>query len=864
MPERFRFRRRHLMTASDHSLEVRARLPTEVARLDELADNLFYGWDRRVRGLFFRMDPELWRICNHNPKVFLRRVSQERLEALARDREFLLQYRDVLGSFDAYLQAAPGSPRRRIEGLEPDTETIAYFCMEYGLHESLQLYSGGLGILAGDLCKAASDLDLPFVAVGLMYRVGLFNQTLSRDGIQQIDYRPFNLADLPIHLVRDADGSELLVQVELPGRRVALRIWRVAVGRIALYLLDADVDANRPEDRRITYQLYGGDRCMRIEQEMVLGIGGVRALRAINIAPTVWHINEGHPALLILERCRERVAAGADFAAALEATAGATVFTTHTAVPAGHDLFPHELAERHLMPMAEALAVPVARLLALGESPQAGGAFNMTALALRGSRQHNGVSAVHRDVAAGMEAYVWPQIDPSENPLIAVSNGVHIATFLAREWVGLFDSRTPEWRRHLCDRDFWRRTIEGIPDHRFWNLAQSLKSEILDELGQWMLAQYRRNNYTEARIQAMLRNFSLENTRPLIIGFARRFATYKRALLIFEDEERIGRLLSDPQRPVILLFAGKAHPHDLPGQALITRLHAFTQQPPFRDRVFLLEGYDMALARKLVTGVDVWLNTPEYPMEASGTSGQKAAINGVINLSVLDGWWAEGFDGSNGWGIAPHNGRVRAEDRDRLEAEELLDLLEHEVIPSYFDIGPGGYSPTWVARCKRSMYTVLPRFNAERMLLDYAIRMYRPAAKLGRVLAAEAGEAALTLARWKERVREAWSGVTLAWSEPPPAMLEHGARAPLRIRVGLNGLTVEDVAVECVLSSDAGASPARHTYRFSAEAAAVDGRHDFGLDLLPPDNGLYGMQVRIYPHHALLQHPFEVGLMRWL
>ncbi|MCC5873730.1 MAG: alpha-glucan family phosphorylase [Gammaproteobacteria bacterium] len=852
------------MSASDHSLEVRARLPAALARLSELADNLFYGWDRRVRGLFFRMDPELWRTCNHNPKVFLRRISQERLDGLARDREFLQQCQDVLGTFDAYLQSASASPLQKIEGLEADTETIAYFCMEYGLHESLQLYSGGLGILAGDLCKAASDLDLPFVAVGLMYRVTFFNQTLTRDGVQRFDYRPFELADLPVHLVRDAQGTELQVQVELPGRMVALRIWRAAVGRIALYLLDSNVDTNRPDDRRITYQLYGGDRCMRIEQEMVLGIGGVRALRAIDLAPTVWHINEGHPALLILERCREWVATGMDFAAALEATAAATVFTTHTAVAAGHDLFSHELAGRHLMPMAEALGVPLTELLALGESPHARDAFNMTALALRGSRQHNGVSAVHRDVAAGMEGYVWPQIKPGENPLISISNGVHIPTFLAREWVGLFDSRNPEWRRHLCDEDFWRQTIESIPDHRFWSLSQSLKSDVLDQLGAWLLEQYRRNNYTEARIQAMLRIFSLENTRPLIIGFARRFATYKRALLIFEDEERLGRLLSDPQRPVILLFAGKAHPHDQPGQALITRLHEYAQQPPFRDRVFLLEGYDMALARKLVTGVDVWLNTPDYPMEASGTSGQKAAINGVINLSVLDGWWAEGFDGGNGWAIAPHEGDVGAKGRDRLEAEELLDLLEYEVIPGYFDIGPGGYSPSWIARSKRSMYTVLPRFNAERMLLDYAIRMYRAAAKLGRLLAADDGDAARVLARWKQRVRAAWPGVTLAWSDPPPTILEHGASARLRLRVGLNGLTAEDVAVECVLGAGDGSKPSRHVYRFSAGSGAEDGAHAFSLDLRPPDNGLYRMQVRIYPYHALLQHPFEVGLMHWL
>ncbi len=848
--------------SSEHVLEVRARLPSALTRIEALANNLLYSWDRRVRGLFFRMDAELWRHCNHNPKVFLRRISQQRLDVLARTREFLLYYEDVLRSFDDYLLAAPDTMAS--EAAASGEELIAYFCMEYGLHESLQIYSGGLGILAGDVCKAASDLNLPFVAVGLMYRVGYFNQTLGRDGSQQMDYRPFDPLDLPLHRVAAEDGNDLRVQVPLPGRLVSARIWRVDVGRICLYLLDTDVDENSPADRRITYQLYGGDRRSRIEQEVVLGIGGVRALRALGLTPSAWHINEGHPALLLLERCREHVEAGLDFASAWEATAAATAFTTHTAVEAGHDLFSHELARPHLAPMAAAIGIDIEQLLQLGASPQARDAFNMTALALRGSRRQNGVSAVHRDVAARVEAHIWPDIDPAENPLLSVSNGVHIPTFLAREWVDLLNARCPDWRQHLCDAEFWQRNIQAIPDHSFWSLSQSLKSEVLGELGQWLLQQYRRNDIAEARVQAMLRIFTMENTRPMIIGFARRFATYKRALLIFQDAERLARLLDDPKRPVIILFAGKAHPSDLPGQHLINRLHDYSQRPEFRDRVFLLEGHDMALARKLVTGVDVWLNTPEYPLEASGTSGQKAAINGVINLSVLDGWWAEGFDGENGWGIAPHDPQVGPEERDRLEAEELLDLLEYQVIPEYYDVGPGGYSPRWVARSKRSMYTVLPLFNAERMVLQYARRMYRPAAACGRQLLAEQGARARELAEWKQRVRDAWPGVALRWATPPPSVLEHGNVVSLLLRVWLNGLAAGEVAVDCLLDPDGAEGLQSHSYRFAPGAALEDGSQEYRLELVPPDNGRYRMRIRACPDHSLLLHPFEVGCMRWL
>ncbi len=853
------------MPDNPYALEVRPELPKELTRLEELANNLYFSWDRRARALFHRIDPALWSACSHNPRIFLRRVSQSRLDRLAVDPAFRLHFKEVLDGFDTYLAASPRDSDW--SGQDEDDPLIAYFCMEYGLHESLHLYSGGLGILAGDHCKAASDLHMNFVAVGLMYRQGYFFQQLGRDGSQEMHYRHANLVDIPVVPALDDTGQPVRVSVTLPGREVMITVWRLDVGRLNLYLLDTELPGNAVEDRTITHQLYGGDRALRIAQELIIGIGGPRALWAMGIKPAVWHINEGHPAFLILERCRRLVAAGMSFEGSLEAVAAATVFTTHTAVAAGHDLFSHDLVSRYLKSTVDSLGISPQRLLRLGASPQNPDRFNMTALALRGSRFHNGVSTVHRDVAARMEAHIWPDIAPEENPLITIPNGVHVPTFLAREWVNFLDGHYPEWRQKLQIPTFWEQTIQSIPDHRFWSLTRCLKSDMLEELRDRLLQQYTRNHYTRARIDAMRAVFSADNTRPLVIGFARRFATYKRALLVFQDINRLGRLLGDPDRPVIMLFAGKAHPQDAPGQSMIRRIHEFSSRPPFLDRVFLIEGYDMALARKLVTGVDIWLNTPEYPMEASGTSGQKAAINGVINLSVLDGWWAEGYDGENGWAITPHGRDLTPEERDLTEAEELLDLLEHEIIPAYYRKGPGGYSPEWVQRSKRSLFTVLPRFNTERMVMDYFRKLYWPAAQQSRRLLQGDGREAEQLAVWKQEIHQHWDQVSMSWNRPPPASLVTGQRLELTINVELGALSPDDVILECLLETGDtdhhGTAAVIHRMRpmAPAEAHAV---HRYQLDVEAPDNGLHQMRFRLYPFHELLSHPFETGRMLWL
>ncbi|HEY5790217.1 MAG TPA: alpha-glucan family phosphorylase, partial [Gammaproteobacteria bacterium] len=633
------------MPGTRFSIEVQPTLPERLARLEELASDLLYSWDREVRGLFWRLDAALWENCHHNPRIFLRRVAQARLDAAARDRVFLEDYARVISSYDSYHREASRSDLELV--LNPAEDLVAYFCAEFGFHESCPIYSGGLGILAGDYCKAASDLGLPFVAVGLLYRQGYFTQTIDAHGNQVAHYTPIRFSDLPVRRATAADGSPLEVELQLPGRVLRLNVWLAKAGHIQLVLLDSDRPENSDDDRAITYQLYGGDEQTRIQQEMVLGIGGVRALDKLGLRPTVWHINEGHAAFSILERCREAVAGGLPFAAALELVAAGTVFTTHTPVPAGHDIFPRQLVEQYLGDYAAGLGLDLGQFIALGTHGDDRERFNQTALALRGSRFHNGVSAIHGAVAARMEAYAWAQVPPAENPLTHVTNGVHVPTFLAREWVNLFDMRfSGQWRSELLNEEYWER-IDELPDHSFWSLRQSLKSEMLADVRRRAIAQHRRNGLGPGQVERLVRHLDPDDPEVLTVGFARRFATYKRATLWFSDAERLARLLNHPERPAVLIFAGKAHPRDIPGQDLIRAIHGFAQRPEFEGRIILLEGYDMALARKLVAGCDVWANTPEYPLEASGTSGQKAGINGVINLSVLDGWWGEGYNGDN-------------------------------------------------------------------------------------------------------------------------------------------------------------------------------------------------------------------------
>lgn len=854
------------MTHTTFTLEVQPRIPARLRRLEELAGDLVYSWDRRVRALFARLDGGLWRACGHNPKVFLRRVSQQALDEAAQDRGYLEEYSRALSGYDIYMQTAVRSDL--VGRFDPQTDLVAYFCAEYGLHESLPIYSGGLGILAGDHCKAASDLGLPFVAVGLLYRQGYFTQVIDGRGQQQAVFRPHLIEDLPVTLALDGDGEPVRVTVQLPGRDVSLQVWRAKVGHIDLYLLDSDLPDNAAADRALTYQLYGGDREWRMQQEIVLGIGGVRALRALGLRATVWHINEGHAAFQILERCREQVADGDTFAAALERVAANTVFTTHTPVAAGHDIFDGALFDRYFTDYARGLGLSVDALRAYGHSPQNDGSFNMTAMALRGTRFHNGVSQIHGQVASQMEQYIWPGVPADENPITHVTNGVHASTFLAQEWSNLFDVRFSDWRGSLTDCEYWER-LRDVPDHRFWSLRQELKTLLLQVVRRRLITQHRRAGMAEAQLRRLTRYLREDTGDALVLGFGRRFATYKRATLLFQDPDRLARLLGDPQRPVLVMFAGKAHPNDQPGQELIRRIHELSLRPEFIGRILLLENYDVALARRLVSGVDVWLNNPVYPLEASGTSGMKAAMNGVVNLSVLDGWWAEAYDGTNGWGIVPHGDDFDPAFRDRQEASDLYDLLEHQVIPLYFDRGGHSYSPDWVAMAKASMSTILPRFNAERMVLDYVQHLYGPAQDQRRRIESEPG-GATALADWKQHVHERWPGVTLmagtGTASEGRSVLAYGEALELRVEVGLNGLEPDDVVVECLLGEqqEDGNFVLRDSLTLTPDTNLPGGAVTYRLALRPGTTGLQHFRIRAYPHHPLLAHRFETGCMTWL
>ena len=842
-----------------YNLQVNPNIPARLSRLEELANNLWYSWDPPTRALFARLNPGLWDAVGHSPKAFLKRVEERLLQGALDDSVFLDSYHRVLSAYDSYHDAP--TPR---EGAGPlgESDLVAYFCAEFGFHESLPIYSGGLGILAGDHCKAASDSRLPFVGVGLMYRQGYFFQTIDGRGNQQASFVDSDFDDLPVAAVLRDDGTELTVGIPLCGREVTARLWQVRVGHVRLYLLDTDLAQNTPHDRNITFQLYGGDRSIRLEQEMVLGIGGVRALAALGYQPTVWHINEGHAAFLIVERLRDFTRQGLDFAAALEAVAVNTVFTTHTSVPAGHDYFSAQMLLEHFRGWCAELGIGSEQLLALGASPGTS-EFNMTALALSGSRFHNGVSRIHGQVSARILRHLWPQVPPDENPVTAITNGVHVPTFLSPEWVDVFDRFLGHgWTRRLCDQSCWD-LVNEIPDHVFWSTRQYLKSQLLHLVRYRLREQNARNQGSEAHLDRMLRLVDPANANVLTIGFGRRFATYKRATLLFEDLDWLRRLVGDAERPLLFLFAGKAHPADVPAQDLIRRITQVAQLPEFEGRILLIEGYDLRLGRRMVSGVDVWLNNPVYPLEASGTSGMKAAINGVINLSVLDGWWGEGYDGSNGWAIRPAAAGLDEPTRNHEEVRALYELLQDCVIPLYYERSRAGYSPGWVQMAKRSIASLLPRFNAARMVGEYAASCYLPASRQGRRYAENRFEVARSVAAWKAEVRSAWPGVTLRRLDAPTKRIRFGETIRIEVDVGLNGLDPGDLVVELLLQRGAEAAQRDATRRSFVAAGPSAGGHRFVLELAPELCGNLDYRIRAYPWHEMLTHPFEPGLMIW-
>lgn len=844
------------------TITVNPKLPSRLKRLEELANDLWYSWDRDTRTLFSRLDPKLWQKVEHNPKAFLKRVDESVLVKASKDQSFISNFNSILSSYDSYCYELP--QREKIYALEP-TDQIAYFCFEFGFHESLPIYSGGLGILAGDHCKAASDLRLPFVGIGLLYRQGYFHQTIDNLGIQQVTYSDSDFEDLPVSPALNDDGSEILIDVSLPQREVKIKVWQVKIGHVRLYLLDTDLPENSSHDRLITHHLYGGDKTMRIEQEIVLGIGGVRALHAMGVKPTIWHINEGHAAFMILERIRQLVKQGQRFSSALEAVAVNTVFTTHTAVPAGHDFFSKAKMHTYFDAFIQELMISHDEFMALGNSSE-NSDFNMTALAIHGSRMHNGVSKIHGDVSSNICQDLWPQIKPEENPITYITNGVHVRTFLATEWSDLFDRYLGhEWQNKLCETEYWSR-IHKIPDHLFWSTRQTLKSHMLYGVRARLAEQNFRNHGSGAHLDRLLKFTDPINPNILVFGFARRFATYKRATLLFKNLDWLRKILLDQRYPVLFIFAGKAHPADQPGQDLIKEISKISHLPEFEGRLLLVEGYDLRLARRLVSGVDVWLNSPVFPLEASGTSGMKAGINGALNLSILDGWWGEGYDGKNGWAIKPGSENMDPELRDQEESRAFYEILQDQVLPLYFNRGNLGFSTEWVKMAKHSMVSLMPRFSATRMVDEYVNKFYQPASKNYTKYARDNFKDANTIADWKAKVRNHWQGVAIRSIETPEKNINFGDTLHFKVAVQLNGLKPEDVIVELLLCRQfqrIKLDRFKH-FEFSNTDIEESGEYLFEFSLKPELCGRQIYYVRVYPYHQFLTHPLEMGMMIWL
>lgn len=706
-------------------IPVKFNLPRRFSRLSELSYNLWWTWNPDVQRMFSRIDPIVWERVYHNPVLFLQQVERQRFNELTQDRYFLDFYDRKIRAFDEYMKNTDTWFERTYPGYK--NRPIAYFSMEFGLHETLPIYSGGLGVLAGDHLKGASDLGLPMVAVTFLYTQGYFTQRISDDGWQEARNVRLRFEDLPVHAIKDQDGNPVSITVELPGREVMARIWQINVGRVPLFLLDSDVDGNSLADRELTARLYSSDLDLRISQEILLGIGGVRALRLLGYNPSVWHMNEGHSGFLNLERAREMIAGGRTFEIASERIRKATVFTTHTPVPAGNDEFPLWLVDKYFSQFWPQLGLTREQFINIAHVRQAWGgeAFSMPVLGLRLSSHSNAVSELHGRVTRRMWRSLWPDRDVEEVPITHITNGVHSNTWIARRMQVLFDKHLGnDWLEQVDNPKTWE-GVEGIPEAELWAVRRHLKRKLVA-----YMRERSRQQWLETRVHPVqvIASGALLDPYALTIGFARRFATYKRANLVLYDLDRLLELINRPRTPVQIIFAGKSHPNDEPGKLLIQDVYRVVKKAENGGRLVFLEDYDINLARYLVQGVDVWLNTPRRPNEASGTSGQKAAMNGVLNFSILDGWWREGYNGKNGWAIGDEEDEMDPQTQDKADANNLYDTLEHEIIPLYYKMrSADGLPGEWLARVKESIRTLSPRFSISRMLKEYTQRMYFPA-----------------------------------------------------------------------------------------------------------------------------------------
>ncbi|MBX3062562.1 MAG: alpha-glucan family phosphorylase [Anaerolineae bacterium] len=850
------------------TVTVVPNLPPSLERLRELAYNLRWSWDHEMIAIFRRLDRNLWEQTSHNPVLMLGLISQDQLAAAAKDEAFLANLDRVCEAHDRYMENTTGTwYAKNFPDAPRDQPYIAYFSMEFGLTEALRNYSGGLGILSGDHLKSASDLGVPLVGIGLLYQEGYFSQYLNNDGFQQEAYPINDYANLPVTLMRGEDGDPLLVQVPLPGRYLYAQIWQVQVGRVPLLLLDTNIPQNTlPEDRDLTDRLYGGDRRQRIRQEVLMGIGGIQALRLLGYKPTVFHMNEGHSAFMGLERIRLLMSENPQltFTQAWEICRAGNIFTTHTPVPAGLERFGFDLMDEHFAQMWPELDLDRDQFLDLGRENMGGyELFSMAVLALNLSSAANGVAELHGKVSRHLWQWMYPNLPVDEIPIGHVTNGIHAETWTSREMGQLYDRYFgPAWREDPTNPNVWH-DIEKIPDAELWRTHERRRERLVTAAREHL----RRSLISRGAPQSEIESAEeVLNPEILTIGFARRFATYKRATLIFSDKERLYKLLNNPDRPVQLLFAGKAHPHDIPGKELIREIVSIARTSEFRNRIVFLVNYDMAVARLLVQGVDVWLNNPRRPEEASGTSGMKAIYNGGLNASTLDGWWAEAYDPSVGWEIG--NGEEYPPDQyplqNKIEADALYTMLERDVVPLFYERSRDNLPREWIRKVKNSVGKLAPFFNTNRMVQEYTSQYYLPAYTRYDHLATPDMSRGIRFAEWRQRIDKAWNKVAITNVETSSNSLKIGGEQEVHAWIDLGDLTPEDVTVQLYYGTLTTHGDITNGETVDMTPLGSKGTvYEFAGKIGYRSTGQHGVSVRVLPCHEDLPTPFQRGLIRW-
>ena len=837
-------------------LSIKSRLPEELKCLDELAHNMWWAWNYEARNMWKSLDETLYEKVGHNPVMLLERLSYDRKEEIVKDKALMKKVKDVYAMFRKYMDVKPDSKR----------PSVAYFSMEYGINQVVKIYSGGLGMLAGDYLKEASDSNVDMCAVGFLYRYGYFKQSLSMDGQQIANYDAQNFNSLPLVRQLDENGNPVVVDVPYMNYMVHAYVWRMNVGRISLYLLDTDNELNSEYDRPITHALYGGDNENRLKQEILLGMGGILTLKKLGIKKQIYHCNEGHAALCNLQRLCDYVDGGMPFNEAMELVRASSLYTVHTPVPAGHDYFDENLFGKYMGGYPSRLGISWDEFIGMGrENPNNHDErFCMSVFACNTCQEVNGVSRLHGWVSQKMFAPIWGGYYPEENHVGYVTNGVHLPTWTATEWRKLYDKYfDPSFMSDQSNEKIWH-GIYNVDDEEIWNTRMALKNKLVRFIREMFTETWLKNQGDPSRVVSLLERI---NPNALMIGFCRRFATYKRAHLLFTDIERLSKIVNDPEHPVLFFFSGKAHPADGAGQGLIKRIFEISQRPEFLGKIIFLEDYDMQLARRLVSGVDIWMNTPTRPLEASGTSGEKAELNGVVNLSVLDGWWVEGYREGAGWALDEKRTYQNQEYQDKLDAATIYGLLENEIIPMYYKKNKKGYSEKWIQVIKNSIATIAPHYTMKRQLDDYFDKFYNRQAKRSAELLANNNELAKKISLWKEAVAERWDGIHVVSKET--SFLENGGETGMKykIRYVIDEQGLDDaVGLELVSLNNEQNDSEREVYStHQFKMIKREGNlFTFEAEIEPSNAGTYRSCVRMYPKNDLLPHRQDFAYVKWL